>query len=393
MDSKIPDSNPMDAPPAYDNADASSSLAPPEKRPAIPGREPSSSTESSSSTMKPRSVPVETTWKDDMGSLLYWGLGLSTAHHRATLEVHKTVSGLIHDLVWEQTIDSNTAYFGILQSCSQICAAHSLDLSNLLQKADIQEHTPLYWAIVKRQTSDHAEPTNNELPPLIRALLEYSAPLKESTIKDIRLACLHACDQWLFRGLQMRPEFQALPHNDQALLGVQVPPDTINVETPAQHDAPFTVDLEFADFQKRMRISQKMTLDFISHGECHSFPLFQANVSVARMWQLAFYVERSWVTSITLREKSPPTYVSLKYTIEQHGQEGTPAILKLSTWLRGERDPETGKHTHSYSSYRNPYCARTVTLPDAVMYPRSPFLTADGTLRGKVTIQMKDKED
>ncbi|KAJ7452127.1 hypothetical protein B0H11DRAFT_2201438 [Mycena galericulata] len=343
MDSpKTPDSDPFDEPPAYDNADASS-RAPPEKRPT---REPVSPTASSSSTMIPRSVPVKTTWKDDMGSLLYWGLGLGTAQHRATQE---TVNGLVHDLVWDQTIDSNTAYLGILQSCSEICVAHSLDLSVLLQKAYIQGHTPLYWAIAKRPIDDSKPTTDMELPSLIRALLKYSAPLSESTIKDIRLACIHACDQWLFRGLQMRPEFQALSLKDQALLGVQVPPDTINIETPARHNAPFTVVFEFAEFQKRMRISQKSTLDFISH---------------ARMWQLAFYVDTDsrWFVGVFLGENSPPTYVSVKYTIEKHGPGQIPASLQASASLREQDD-------YRVDPYR---WAPTVALPDAVMYPLVP---------------------
>lgn len=148
-----------------------------------------------------------------MGTFLYQGFGMSANRHRATQEVYKTVTGLIHDLVWEQTIDSKVAYHGVLQSCREICTAHSLDLPGLLQRAYIEDHTPLYWAIVKRPTNQ-SEPVSFELPPLISALLVYSAPLAVSTIKDIRLACLHTCDQWLFQSLRMRPEFQAVSHKD-----------------------------------------------------------------------------------------------------------------------------------------------------------------------------------
>jgi hypothetical protein len=101
----------------------------------------------------------------------------------------------------------------------------------------------------------------------------YSAPLEKSNIKDIRLACLHTCDQRLFQSLRLCPEMQALSEKDSLLLGVSVPPDTISVGTPARHDAPFSVEFEFAHFQKRMRVSQVATLDFVSHGTALFFSL------------------------------------------------------------------------------------------------------------------------
>ncbi|KAJ7452119.1 hypothetical protein B0H11DRAFT_301433 [Mycena galericulata] len=359
-------SDPMDAPPAYDNATATtSSRAPREKRSAPAPLSPISP---SSSTIKPRTVQ-KTTWnqfQDDMGSLLV-DVGLGTPQHRVAREVRKTVTGLIHDLVRDQSIDSNMACDGILQSCSEICIAHSLNLPGLLQQPYIEGRTPLYWAIVKRPT-DQPEPAGSELPPLIRALLVYSAPLKESTIQDIRLACLHICDQWLFQALQMCPEFQALSHKDQLLLGVQVPPDTISVDTPERHDLPFTVNFEFAHFQKRMRISQTVAISFISH---------------ARMWQITFTVADGysyglsagqWTTGISLRENSPDTTVSATFTFDLHAPEEAPASLELSGKLSTSQDLQL-----------------RVALPDAIQYQRSPFITAEGALRGKLTVQITVK--
>ncbi|KAJ7222354.1 hypothetical protein GGX14DRAFT_663350, partial [Mycena pura] len=294
-----PDDNnaPLDAPPAYDSTVGSSSrqTAPVEK-----SRAPASvplPLSPAPSTVKSR-VVQKSAWEelgDEMGDLMA-SLGLGTARHRATTEVRKTVTGLIHDLVRDQSIDS----VGILDSCSEVCAAYEINMPSLLQRPYIEGHTPLYWAIVKRP-ADASETAASELPPLIRALLAYSAPLSAETVTDVRLACLQTCDQWLFQGLRCCADFSALPYKDQLLLGVQVPPDTVAIEVPARHSAPFTVNFGLAHFQKRMRISHEVRLDFISH---------------ARMWELAFFVAEStgsglqqgqWAARIALLDTSPPS--------------------------------------------------------------------------------------
>lgn len=264
-----PNDTPLDAPPAYDGAGASSSARPPTVEKSAP-RSPIPPTSPSSSTINrgQSRVVQKDTWtslSDDVGNLLA-DVGLGSAQRRVAKEVRKTVTGLIHDLVRDQTLDSNDSCVGILDSCSEVCAAHSVNMPALLQQPYIEGHTPLYWAIVKRPVDESESPPSFELPPLIRSLLAYSAPLQKATIKDVRLACLHNCDQWLYQSLRLCPDFQALSHKDQLLLGVQFPPDSITVGPPARHDAPFTVDFEFAQFQKRMRVSQNVHVDFISHG-------------------------------------------------------------------------------------------------------------------------------
>ncbi|KAJ7607414.1 hypothetical protein FB45DRAFT_846944 [Roridomyces roridus] len=363
-DSQSPEA-PMEAPPAYDTAEASSSSS----RPApVEKVSPRSPTSPSSSTVKPRGVQ-KSTWnhlQDDMGGLLV-GMGLGTTQYRVAQEVRKTVTGLIHDLVRDQTIDSNMACDGILESCNEICVAHSIDIASLLQRAYIEGHTPLYWAIVKRPT-DQLEPKDLEPPPLIRALLRYSAPLRDATLRDVRLACLHNCDQWLFQSLRMSPEFGALSHKDQLLLGVQVPPDTLKIGEPARHDAPFSVEFEVAHFQKRMRISRLVTLDFISH---------------ARMWQITFFIadgdwglnDGEWAARLSLLNPSPPTTVQATYTLDLHAPEDdVPEKLELTGKL--EADDKN----------------LSAALPDAVQYPRSPFLTSEGNLRGTLTVQITQKK-
>ncbi|KAJ7730359.1 hypothetical protein DFH07DRAFT_993923, partial [Mycena maculata] len=211
-----------------------------------------------------------------------------------------TVTRLIQDLVLNQAgIDSDTACDGILESCNDICDAHSIPFCDLLEKTNIQGHTPHYWVI-----SGSAGPPPPELPPLIRVLIEYCSPLKESTVTDIRLACLRTCDQWLFQSLRMTPEFNALSQTDRLLLGVEVTPDTVVF-------GPFTVEFEFPHFQQRMRISQSVKLEFVSH---------------ARMWRIQFFVGShksnsqvgpgQWGAGLALLENSPVANIRATYTIE-----------------------------------------------------------------------------
>ncbi|KAJ7270992.1 hypothetical protein C8J57DRAFT_993262, partial [Mycena rebaudengoi] len=175
-----------------------------------------------------------------------WGSVMS--QYRISQDVRKTVSGLIHDLVRNQTLsDTHASCICILDSCRAVCAADSISLSSLLQECCIEGHGPIYWAIVNHPT-DPSDTMSLKIPPLAQALLEYSAPLAKSNIKDIRLACRHTGDQCLFQSLRMCPEMQALSEKDRLLLGVTVPPDTISVGMPAHHDAPFSVEFEFVHF-------------------------------------------------------------------------------------------------------------------------------------------------
>ncbi|KAJ7042811.1 hypothetical protein C8F04DRAFT_993059 [Mycena alexandri] len=360
-------SDAADAPPAYDGPSNGQATIAEKRARRAPG--PTSSTLPSASSIRPRQQVPKSGWRslqDGVGGILA-DVGLGSAQQRAAQEVRKTVTGLVHDLVRDQTLDSNVSCVGILESCSEACATHSINMSSLLQQPYIEGHTPLYWAIVKRPT-DESEAASEafELPPLIGALLTYSAPLKHTTIREARLACLHICDQWLYQSLRLY--FGALVDKDRLLLGVDVPPDKITVGIAARHDAPFTVDFEIPDFQKRMRVSRDANISFISH---------------ARMWKIQFFVANGdyklmdghWAVRLGLRENSPSTNVAATYILEETISDTTPGeSVKLE--LSGNLVPEENDyHMH-------------IALPDAVQYPRSPFLTADGTLCGKLTVQI-----
>ncbi|KAF7307769.1 hypothetical protein MKEN_01137000 [Mycena kentingensis (nom. inval.)] len=362
---------PLDAPPAYD---ASSSRSAPVEKPAT--RSPTSPSPVAGPSFIKARVVQKNTWEqlgDDVAGAMAT-LGLGSARSRAQVEIRKTITGLLHDLVHNQTIDSNVACASILDSCSEAAAQNGINLPHLLQQAYIQGHSPLYWSIVKRpaESSEVDRPASEaELPPLIRALLAYSAPLKPATVADIRLACLHTCDEWLFQCLRCSPDFAALPQKDQLLLGVKVPPDTLKLRVPAKHDAPFTVDFAFTEFQKRLRVTHEVKLEFITHS---------------RIWDFAFvhYINGSWgiqagqwAARLTLSDHSPQTNLeSVKITIlpgptpaSEGEEEIKPVILEFSGRLY------TGNELNA-------------AMPDSFQYPNNPFLV-DGTLRGTLEIKLK----
>ena len=189
---------------------------------------------------------------------------------RTTREVRNTVLGLIRDLVQEQ-YSSFPAATGILRSCADACTNHSLSLSSILQEKSIENHTPLYWAIVKRLPDEHHQVEDASGPDLLSALLSFSTPLSPETITDVRRACLATCDQRLFQRLRLSPEFAPVSGVDQVLLGGTIPPDNIEVEDVPGDGGEFMVTFEVLHFHKRMVVSKKISLEFIARSECCCF--------------------------------------------------------------------------------------------------------------------------
>ncbi|KAI0629568.1 hypothetical protein C8Q77DRAFT_1141099 [Trametes polyzona] len=227
---------------------------------------------------------------------------------RQAREVRNTIQGLLRDLV-KQT-DAQGA-LGVLESCADACRTYDLPLSALLQERNIEGHTPLYWAIINRPT----EPTSTEQPDVLAALLAHAAPLSDATADELRLACLHTSDHGLFQRLRRLPAFSPLSGSDELILGGSVPVDDVDVEDVPGDEAGFVATFRIPQFQKRMRISEEITLEFIAKG---------------RMWMLKFVVAKhpdprlgyryfragSWVTVLSLLPHSPPTWIDSRLVIE-----------------------------------------------------------------------------
>ena len=218
---------------------------------------------------------------------------------------------------------------GILRSCADACSTHSLSLSSILQEKSIENHTPLYWAIVKRLPDEHHQASG---PDLISALLSYSAPLSSGTITDVRRGCLASCDQRLFQRLRLSPEFAFVSGVDQMLLGGTIPTDNIEVED--GDGGEFRVTFEVQHFHKRMMVSKEIGLEFLARSECcflfwflvkKKKKLTKLNVK-DRMWRLEFSISPrcnsryecqpgSWCISLYLLESSPPTWIDSRVII------------------------------------------------------------------------------
>ena len=277
------DPTPTDSPPSYETLGALSKGYPASKKSELTLVDLALPSSSSASTLTPpnSAPPIKSpliTSSVSGSSLSNKGKGRAAnwfnfTASRTAREVRNTVLGLIRDLVQEQQ-SSFPAATGILQSCSDACTTHSLSLSSILQEKSIENHTPLYWAIVKRLPDEHHQVEDSSGPDLLSALLSYSTPLSPETITDVRRACLATCDQRLFQRLRFSPEFAPVSGVDQMLLGGTIPPDNIEVEDVPGDRGAFVVTFEILHFHKRMVVSKEIILEFIARSEfCISCPL------------------------------------------------------------------------------------------------------------------------
>lgn len=117
-----------------------------------------------------------------------WLSMLSFTSSRTSKQVRQTVLALIRDLVL------NVESPDLINSCADACRTYSLDLSALLQEPFIEHHSAIYWGILNRRDT------------LLPSLLVHAAPLSQSTISDIRLACLATSNQHLFQSLRCQRE-------------------------------------------------------------------------------------------------------------------------------------------------------------------------------------------
>ncbi|KAL0574289.1 hypothetical protein V5O48_007665 [Marasmius crinis-equi] len=293
-----------DAPPSYDeasqNAPGSSSQPPRDiKTPiASPRESPATPTTPASQYQEKGQCGSTGKGKEKAGS--WWGFGTS----RKAREVRTTVLGIVRDVV-RQDIDGGVDTRDILESCRAACADEAISISSLLQEKSIEGHTPLYWAIINRN------PTSPASSDLLMSLLSFAAPLEQATVDEIKLACLITSDQALFQRLRISPEFAALSGTDQMVLSNTTVPDEVEALEASSDEGAFVVDVKLMQFQKRMRVSGEVGVDFIARG---------------RMWRLAFCISSekwrhdkprfgAWYVSLTLLENSPPTWIDSQLLI------------------------------------------------------------------------------
>ncbi|KAI0645064.1 hypothetical protein C8Q79DRAFT_969432 [Trametes meyenii] len=291
-----------DAPPSYDALD---NVPPPLPRVAKSGGSTphscSSEPNSAASPLSPKS-PSALPGKNASGGkrppASWFNFGPSS---RAAKEVRATIQGLLRDLV-KQT-DASGA-LGVLDSCADACRSYDLSLATLLQERSLEGHTPIYWAIINRPSATPAP----DQPDIVTALLTHAAPLSDATVDELRLACLHTSDHGLFQRLRRSPAFAPLSGADEIILGGNVPVDDVEVEDVPNDEAGFVAHVRIPVFQKRMRISQTISLEFIAKGRLWALRFVVANDSG---WDSRFGYKHirggSWV---------PPTWVDSRLVIE-----------------------------------------------------------------------------
>ena len=257
------DPTPEDAPPAYDYPSSSSFASSPPEKGAGPSSEPQSPSLSPSPSSSSRlpSPPTVSKKASSKGKGRWFSFGQS----KATKEVEKTVMNLVRDVVKVPDV----AAISVLRNCEEACASHNVPFASLLQDKSIEGHSAVYWAIIKRPR-DLPGPAGLEL---VQTMLTMAAPLSEAAISEIRLACLQASDEVLFQRLRHTPAFSPLSGKDEILLGANIPPDDIAVEEVAGNQGEFVATFRIPQFQKRMRVSKQVCLEFIARGTTTSCSL------------------------------------------------------------------------------------------------------------------------
>ncbi|GJE98197.1 hypothetical protein PsYK624_144200 [Phanerochaete sordida] len=384
------DPTPEDAPPAYDYPSSSSFVPPPPEKDAGPST--TSPTLSPSPSSSSRLSPPLVSKKPSSKGKGRWFP--SFGQSKAAKEVEKTVMNLVRDVVKVP----DAAAISVLRNCEEACNSHSLSFAALLQEQTIEGHSAIYWAIIKRP---------RDLPgaaglELVQTMLAMAAPLSAATISEIRLACLQASDEALFQRLRHTPAFSPLSGKDEILLGANIPPDDISVSEVAGNQGEFVAVFRIPQFQRRMRVTKQVTLEFIARG---------------RMWCLAFLEsdgiscsageKGAWVVSLSLMEHSPPTWIDSHLLIDDtRGAPSTPSSSKASAksfmGMPASKAPpqielrlKTSSQLAPPSANRHHDFVRDISLPlrkspmgDSLQFDGCTFIAPDGTLTAKLEARL-----
>ncbi|KAH7919798.1 hypothetical protein BV22DRAFT_1022361 [Leucogyrophana mollusca] len=297
-----------DAPPSYDTIAPNTS---PRTRPTDDKSQgPSASASTSSSSITPARQQLNKLPGKQKGTTSSWLSLLPFTSSRTSKQVRQTVLSLVRDLVVSPTPSASS---DILDSCADACAANQLDLSTLLQEPSIEDHTPMYWAIVNRR--DEGE--------VLASLLLHTrtAPLSAATLSDIRLACLVTSNQKLFHALRThRAPFDALQNQssvssrsgtDALVLGSTIA-DDVHVRE-VDGDGAFVATFDISMWQKRMRVAGRVGVEFIARGRIWSVTFFSAPASAP---SIAGKTVGTWQVALSLLDHSPATHIDSRLVID-----------------------------------------------------------------------------
>jgi hypothetical protein len=276
-----------EAPPSYDSIDAGRGRIRPTAGPSSSSnsRQPSFLSSllgfsSYASSSRPASAPVSSGSRPQSF--------VPTAASQS--DVRATMSELIRDVV--QRASRTEAADGLLHSCANACEAHQLSLAHILQERTIEGHSPVYWAITMRPSGRQAgKDVYTEDDAFIMTILKRAMPLAPEAISELRSACLAVSDNVLYRRIRALPGAFPVLGKDRMLLQSlsrdepQAPGlDEMNERTKQNDviggfddiaevfeglssDDAFYVAIEINMFQRRMRVSNSISIEFINRGE------------------------------------------------------------------------------------------------------------------------------
>lgn len=287
-----------------------------------------------------------------------------------------TILGLVRDVVKQQ---SSPAGVSILQSCAEACRARNLPFDAIMQEKSIEGHTPLYWAIAKRDLSK--PPSESSEVGVIDMLLSF--PLTEATRSDACQACLLQSDEELFQRLRRSPGWALLSGADEMLLG-EMPDDRISVRNdPDDGDnGAFAVSFHIAQFQRRMRVSRLISQEFIARG---------------RIWVLCFSIvgpgigirnPGAWMVNLYMREPCAPTFFNGRLVVRGPSENGrtsrNPLIIRLRTQHNQQLTPQSRDRSNGLS----------VVLEDttgglSLQYDGSSYINANGSIDIELEASLK----
>jgi hypothetical protein len=111
------------------------------------------------------------------------------------------------------------------------------------------------------------------------------------------------------------------------VLGTRISPDTVDVENIESENGDFVANFKILAFQKRMRVSHTIGLEFIAKGKIllcwlAYIYLMTPYCVLGRMWCLSFSITHNsdWSVMLSISDRSPATWVDSHIIIEEPPQ-------------------------------------------------------------------------
>ena len=215
-----------------------------------------------------------------------------------------TVRASIRNLLQrEMTLDES---YGIVSSCASTCHSNRLDFSCILQERSIEGHSPIFWAILSRYNSfrNLSFMPHNLVEQTKQFLIWFLSHVTQMTVvgrAELRSVALVVADNDLLQRLHALPGVNQLSGIERVLLidlarsvawKDKKDERTDNERADLQNERPtqvvhsfgdvaevkesslgsgkdtglFNVSLAITMFQRRMRVSREISIEFIAKG-------------------------------------------------------------------------------------------------------------------------------